>query len=85
MLEGVGLLLVYSSGLAVPFLIAGWSIEYFFEAFKRMKRHFRKLEIGSGLVLMFVGFLLVTDQFSALNSRFQFMGEWISAAENALQ
>jgi len=85
MLQGVGLLLVYSSGLAVPFLIAGWSIEYFFEAFKRVKRHFRKLEIGSGLVLMFVGFLLVTNQLSALNSRFQFMNEWVNAAEKALQ
>jgi len=83
--EGVGLLLIYSAGLAVPFLIAGWSIEHFFEAFHRVKRHFRRLEIGSGLVLVFVGFLLVTDQFSVLNRRFQFMSEWISAAERALQ
>jgi len=84
-MEGVGLLLIYSAGLAVPFLIAGWSIEHFFEAFQRVKRHFRKLEIASGLVLIFVGFLLMTDQFTALNRRFQFMSEWISAAERALQ
>jgi cytochrome c-type biogenesis protein len=83
--QGVGLLLVYSAGLAVPFLLAGWSIEYFFKAFHRIKHHFRKFEIGSGLILIIVGFLLVTDRLSALNRQFQFMTEWISAAERALQ
>jgi cytochrome c-type biogenesis protein len=84
-MQGVGLLLIYSAGLAVPFLIAGWSIEYFFEAFQRVKKHFRKFEIGSGLILIVVGFLLVTDQFSVLNRQFQFMSEWITTAEQALQ
>lgn len=84
-LQGVGLLAVYSAGLAVPFLVAGWSIDHFFAAFQRIKRHFRKLEIASGLVLVGVGFLLVTDQLSALNSRFSFMNEFINAAEKALQ
>jgi cytochrome c-type biogenesis protein len=83
--EGVGLLLIYSAGLAVPFLLAGWSIEHFFEAFQRVKKHFRKLEIGSGLILIFVGFLLMTDQFTALNRRFQFMSEWINAIEQSLK
>ena len=63
-LQGMALLLIYSAGLAVPFLIAGWSIEHFFHAFARMKRHFRTLEIASGLMLVGVGFLLVTDQLS---------------------
>lgn len=85
MLEGVGLLTVYSAGLAVPFLVAGWSIEHFFKAFQRIKRHFRKLEIASGLILVGVGVLLVTDRLSVLNSRFVFMNEFINAAERALQ
>jgi len=85
MVQGVGLLLIYSSGLAVPFLAAGWSIDYFFEAFHRIKHHFRKLEIGSGLILMLVGFLLLTDQFTVLNRQFQFMAEWVNAIEKQLQ
>lgn len=85
MLQGVGLLLIYSGGLAVPFLIAGWSIKYFFEAFARIKHHFRLLEIVSGLILMFVGVLLVTDRLTMLNRQFQFMSEWIYAVERALQ
>ncbi len=83
--QGALLLVIYSAGLAVPFLLAGWSIEYFFGAFQRIKRHFRALEVGSGLVLVGVGVLLVTNQLSRLNSRFAFMNEWISAAEKALQ
>lgn len=84
-LEGAWLLGLYSAGLAVPFLIAGWSVESFFAAFQRIKRHFRVLEVTSGVVLMGVGLLLVTGQLSSLNSRFRFMTEWLSAAERALQ
>jgi len=85
LMEGVALLLVYSAGLAVPFLVAGWSLEYFFEAFQRIRVHFRKLEIASGLVIVGVGVLVLTDQLSALNRRFTFMAEWLTAAERALQ
>ncbi len=84
-MQGVVLLTIYSAGLAIPFLIAGWSIEYFFAAFKRIKQHFRKLEVASGLILMSVGVLLVTGQFSMLNRRFSFMADWLATAERALQ
>jgi cytochrome c-type biogenesis protein len=67
-------------GVALP-----WSIEYFFEAFDRIKLHFRKLEIASGLILMGVGVLLVTGQLSRFNDSFTFMTDFISAAERALQ
>jgi cytochrome c-type biogenesis protein len=85
MMQGVGLLLIYSGGLAVPFLIAGWSIEYFFEAFHRIKHYFRAFEIVSGLILVVVGGLLVTDRLTILNRQFQFMSEWVTAIENSLQ
>ena len=84
-LYGVGLLAVYSAGLAVPFLIAGWSMEVFLEGFSRIRRHFRALEITSGVVLVGVGVLLISDRFSDLNRKFSFMSEWITAAERALQ
>jgi cytochrome c-type biogenesis protein len=84
-LQGVGLLAVYSAGLAVPFLLAGWSIEWFFRAFSRIQRHFRKLEIGSGLILVGVGCLLATDRFTVLNRYFDFLNHFINAAERAIQ
>ncbi len=85
MLQGAVLLTIYSAGLAIPFLIAGWSIERFYLGFARIKRHFRKLEVASGVILMGVGFLLVTDQLSRLNSRFRFVTDWLAGAERALQ
>jgi cytochrome c-type biogenesis protein len=85
MLQGVGLLSIYSLGLAVPFLLAGWSIEWFFKGFQRIKTHFRALEVVSGLILVGVGILLATDQFTALNRRFSFLTDFVNAAERALQ
>jgi len=83
--EGTVLLAIYSAGLAIPFLAAGWSIDSFFRAFSRIKYHFRKLELASGMLLMGVGVMLVTDQFSRLNSQFTFMTRWVTAAEKAIQ
>ena len=85
MLEGTGLLIVYSAGLAIPFLLAGWSIEYFFRAFQKIKFHFRKLEVCSGVLLMAVGLMLMTNQLTRLNSQFSFMSDFVTAAEKVLQ
>jgi len=84
-LQGMLLLTIYSAGLAIPFLIAGWSIDYFFQAFSRIKQHFRKFEIVSGGILVGVGILLLTNQLTALNSSFEFMNHWVSAAERMIQ
>ena len=84
-LEGTALLAIYSAGLGIPFLAAGWSIEFFFRAFSRMKHHFRWLEIVSGAILMAVGVLMTTNQFSRLNSQFSFLADFVARAERALQ
>ena len=84
-LQGTILLLIYSAGLAIPFLLAGWSIEYFFTAFSRIKHHFRKIELISGAMLVCVGALLVTNQLTSFNSRFVFFSDWIYRAEQMLQ
>ena len=81
---GTGLLLVYSLGLAVPFLAAGWSIEFFFRSFDRIKQHFRALEIAAGTVLVVVGLLVVTGQLTRFNGQLRFLSEWIVTAEKGL-
>lgn len=83
--QGIGLLTIYSAGLAVPFLLAGWSIELFFGAFSRLKHHFRKLELVSGGLLVGVGLLVMTDQLSRLNGYFGFMAAFVNAAERVLE
>ncbi len=82
--RGMVLLAVYSAGLGVPFLLAGWSIEVFFRAFARMKNYFRAVEFASGVLLIGVGLLVATDRLSTLNGYFTFLTRFILAAEEAL-
>ena len=82
--QGVGLLAIYSTGLAVPFLFAGWSIEFFLRAFQRVKRYARAFEAASGVLLIAIGFLVFTEAFARLNSYFAFLNRFVSAAERFL-
>jgi cytochrome c-type biogenesis protein len=82
--EGMLLLAVYSAGLGLPFLLAGWSIEWFFQAFQRMRRHFRSIELVSGTLLVAVGLLVATNRLAALNGYFLFLSDVVERAEQAL-
>ena len=82
--EGMLLLAVYSAGLGIPFLLAGWSIEFFFGAFQRMRRHFRTVEIVSGGLLVAVGVLVATNRMAVLNDYFLFLSDVVEKAEQAL-
>lgn len=82
--QGVGLLAIYSAGLAVPFLLAGYSIGIFFRTFQRLKHHFRMLEVTSGTLLVAVGLLVLTDRLTSLNGYFGFMTRIVAAAERQL-
>ena len=84
-LQGVGLLAVYSAGLGVPFLVAAWSIDLFFRAFQRVKGYFRTLELVSGALLVGVGLLVMTDQLARLNGYFMFMSHFVTQTERLLQ
>ena len=63
MLKGILLLLAYSLGMAVPFLLTAALIEQFFGFFERIKPHFRKIEISAGAILILVGILMVFDRY----------------------
>ena len=82
--EGMLLLAVYSAGLGLPFLLAGWSIEFFFEAFQRMRRHFRTVEIVSGGLLVAVGAMVISNRLADLNEYFSFLSDLVEWAEQAL-
>ncbi len=82
--QGVALLAVYSAGLGVPFFLAGWSIEFFFRTFEKVKHHFRKVEIASGGLLMIVGMLILSDNLTSLNRYFMFLNRFIYAVEEAI-
>ncbi len=64
--RGMLLLGVYSAGLAVPFLAAAFALDAFLEWFQRFRRYLPWVMRASGALLIFVGLLLVTGEFTRL-------------------
>jgi cytochrome c-type biogenesis protein len=66
--EGMGLLAVYSAGLAIPFLVATLLLERFLGFFRRYRGLLPWVSRASGVLLLAVGLLLVTGSFTTLSS-----------------
>jgi cytochrome c-type biogenesis protein len=64
--RGMLLLAAYSAGLAVPFLVAALALEAFLDWFQRFRRYLPWVMRVSGLLLVFVGGLMVTGEFTRL-------------------
>lgn len=69
--RGLVLLLAYSLGLAIPFLVAALAIDRFLSAFARLKGAMRWVNRVSGVLLVVVGLLLVTNYFAHLATYLQ--------------
>jgi cytochrome c-type biogenesis protein len=61
-LEGSALLLVYSLGLAVPFVLVGIGFAHAMGAFRWLRDHFEAIRIASGAILVAAGLLLFFDR-----------------------
>ena len=66
MWAGVGLLSVYSLGLAIPFLMASLALDRFLQTFQKFRKWIPVLEKGSGILLIVLGVLLLTGKFTVL-------------------
>ena len=64
--KGMVLLSSYSLGLGIPFFVTAVSFHSFLSVFGWIRKHFRTVEIISGLFLILIGFLIFTGSFSAL-------------------
>lgn len=64
--RGMALLAVYSAGLALPFLIAAVAVESFLDWFQRFRRFLPWVMRISGALLVVVGVLLVTGEFTRM-------------------
>lgn len=74
---GVGLLVVYSLGLGIPFLIAAIAAERVNRGIRRFGRLYRAVEVTSALLLIGVGVLLLTGKFAWLNSQLGFLQRFV--------
>ena len=64
--RGVWLLLAYSLGLAVPFLLSAIAVERFLDFFSRMKRQMGWITRTSGVLMITIGVLMITNYFTIL-------------------
>ncbi|MBN1504186.1 MAG: cytochrome c biogenesis protein CcdA [Candidatus Eisenbacteria bacterium] len=69
--EGVLLLSAYSLGLGIPFLAAGIGMNAALGFTRGIRRHYRKVEIVSGILLIAVGVLILTNSLQRLAFMFQ--------------
>jgi cytochrome c-type biogenesis protein len=66
-LQGMGLLAVYSAGLAIPFLLTALAFSRMTTAFAAVKRHYWVITTIGGLILIAMGILILTGEFFQLN------------------
>jgi cytochrome c-type biogenesis protein len=67
--HGALLLAVYSAGLAIPFLLIALAFERMTTALGVIKRHFPVIIAVGGAVMILLGVLILTGEFTVLNAK----------------
>lgn len=70
--QGVALLLVYSLGLGIPFLLLGLGLDRFSRLLTWLKPHLGKIEIATGVMMIALGILIYFNLLITLNRFFTF-------------
>lgn len=78
-LQGGLLLLVYSLGLAVPFIGIGIALSRTPAALRWMNRHHTLISVAAGFVMVVMGILLFTGMLTRLNQYFGFASSGLGA------
>ena len=68
--QGVTLLLVYSLGLGIPFLLLGLGVDQLSRGLKWLKQHLGKIEIGTGFIMILAGIFIFFNLLPSLNHFF---------------
>jgi len=66
------LLIAYSAGLAVPFLLAALALPRMQPLLQVLRRHHRAVQVVSGLFIMGIGVLILTNAFARMAGLFTF-------------
>ncbi len=67
-LYGAGMMLVYTLGLALPFLLMSIFTDYLLKAFKKVNRFLPVIRIVGGVLIILMGILLLTDNLNLFSS-----------------
>jgi len=82
--RGVMLLALYSTGLAIPFMLAALATDAFLRWSQEFKKHLDLVERISGLLLIIVGLLIFFGSFSIISSWIIEWFPWLAELEGAI-
>ena len=68
MVTGMLFLVFYSLGIGIPFILSAIAISAFLSSFKKLKEYFKAIKIASGVILIIMGILLITDKWTLITS-----------------
>jgi len=74
--QGMFLLAIYSAGLAVPFLLTSVGLGQFLKLYGGFRKHLQTVEVGSGVLLIALGLLMVTNKFTVISRYFSFLNRF---------
>ncbi len=74
--RGVLLLAVYSAGLAVPFLLTALGLGTFMRFYKNFRKYLHAVELFSGALLLFIGFLIFFNRLTWLSGKLTFLNRF---------
>jgi cytochrome c-type biogenesis protein len=80
--NGLILSAFYSAGLAVPFLLTGLGINQFLGFYSSFRKHLHKVEVVSGVILIAIGLLVMTNRVTLLAS--SQLAKWLPNLESSL-
>ncbi len=75
--QGVFLLAIYSTGLAIPFLLTALGINQFLRFYQRFRRHLAAVEVASGGLLLAVGCLIFVNRLTWLSGKLSFLNAFV--------
>jgi cytochrome c-type biogenesis protein len=76
--RGVVLLATYAAGLALPFFLSALAVDSFFTFSHAFRRYIHGFHLASGVLLVAVGILLMTDYMTFLNAYvLRFTPSWL--------
>lgn len=74
--QGIVLLLIYSLGLGVPFLLTALAINHFWRFFKRIKKYLGLLEVTSGVIMVILGAMIFFNKLFLIQSWLPFLNKF---------
>jgi cytochrome c-type biogenesis protein len=74
--QGMFLLLVYSLGLGVPFLLTTLGINQFWRFFRRVHKYLGLLEVASGVIMIVLGIMIYSNRLILIQGWLPFLNQF---------